>query len=196
MPSDAPAPQLMLILPAGLTVQQATPLATAGDLAAVIATPGKGDANDTARLSGLARLFQEANAAFVVNGREDLARKLDIDGAHLSGIGALKASLKALKPARIAGAGGLATRHDAMEAGEMGADYVLFGDLEGPFSATLEAVEWWAELFEVPCVGVATSLEEAEAIAAAGADFVALSGAALTAETIAAVSARLAEVTP
>ncbi len=62
----------------------------------------------------------------------------------------------------------------------MGADYVLFGDLDGPFEATLDAVEWWAELFEVPCVGIATSLEEAEALAEAGAEFVALSGPALT----------------
>jgi thiamine-phosphate pyrophosphorylase len=35
-------------------------------------------------------------------------------------------------------------------------------------------VAWWAELFEVPCVGFAASLEEVEALAAAGADFVAL----------------------
>lgn len=186
----------MLLLPADLTAKQATPLARTGELAAVIAAPGKGDARDCERLADLARLFQDAEAAFLVNGREDLARKLDIDGAHISGVGALKKSLSALKPARIAGAGGLATRHDAMEAGEMGADYVLFGDLDGPFEATLDAVEWWAELFEVPCVGIATSLEEAEALAEAGAEFVALSGPALTGEMIAAVSARLAEATP
>ena len=33
-----------------------------------------------------------------------------------------------LKPARIAGCGRLATRHDAMLAAEAGADYVMFGE--------------------------------------------------------------------
>ena len=33
-----------------------------------------------------------------------------------------------LKPERIAGCGGLATRHDAMLAAEAGADYVMFGE--------------------------------------------------------------------
>ncbi len=38
--------------------------------------------------------------------------------------------------------------------------------------AIAERLEWWDELFEPPCVGFATSREEAEAFAAAGADFV------------------------
>ncbi|MFN5122469.1 MAG: hypothetical protein ACK5E1_14005, partial [Bradyrhizobium sp.] len=38
--------------------------------------------------------------------------------------------------------------------------------------ASAERLEWWDELFEPPCVGFATSREEAEAFAAAGADFV------------------------
>ena len=33
-----------------------------------------------------------------------------------------------LKPERIVGVGGLATRHDAMLAAEQGADYVMFGE--------------------------------------------------------------------
>ena len=36
--------------------------------------------------------------------------------------------LPQLQPSRIAGVGGLATRHDSMVAGEAGADYVLFGE--------------------------------------------------------------------
>src|SRR5215475_8534142 len=36
--------------------------------------------------------------------------------------------IKALKPQRIVGAGGLQSRDDAMTAGEAGADYVLFGE--------------------------------------------------------------------
>jgi thiamine-phosphate pyrophosphorylase len=33
-------------------------------------------------------------------------------------------------------------------------------------------VQWWAELFELPCIGFAGSLEEAREFAGAGADFV------------------------
>ena len=42
------------------------------------------------------------------------------------------------------------------------------------FSAILERVAWWAELFEPPCVGFAAALDEVAPLARAGADFVAL----------------------
>ena len=64
-----------------------------------------------------------------------------------------------------------------MSAGELGADYVLFGepDAKGErpsAEAIAERLGWWAELFEPPCVGFAASREEAYEFAAAGADFV------------------------
>src|SRR5262249_52362723 len=70
-------------------------------------------------------------------------------------------------------------RHDAMVAAEAGADYVMFGEPDAAgrrpaFDAVAERVAWWAQLFEVPCVGFAASLEELEPLAAAGADFIAL----------------------
>ncbi len=85
--------------------------------------------------------------------------------------------MPSLKPDRIVGVGGLATRHDSMAAGEAGADYVLFGEPDAKGQrpspeAVAERLEWWDELFEPPCVGFATSREEAEAFATAGADFV------------------------
>jgi thiamine-phosphate pyrophosphorylase len=99
------------------------------------------------------------------------------DGAHLTGIETMADALPTLKPDRIAGVGGLATRHDSMAAGEAGADYVLFGepDARGQRPSTeaiAERLQWWAELFEPPCVGFAGSREEAREFAVAGADFV------------------------
>jgi thiamine-phosphate pyrophosphorylase len=38
--------------------------------------------------------------------------------------------------------------------------------------AIAERLQWWAELFEPPCVGYAATLDEARLFAAAGADFV------------------------
>src|SRR5207237_7551957 len=94
------------------------------------------------------------------------------------GIEAFSAALSVLKPQRIAGCGGLKTRHDAMLAAEAG-DYVMFGEPDAAgyrhsFNAVLERVDWWAEVFEIPCVGFAASFDEVEALARAGADFVAV----------------------
>ena len=47
-----------------------------------------------------------------------------------------------------------------MEAGEAGADYVAFGAFFATTSkdettmASLEIVEWWAEMMTVPCVAI------------------------------------------
>jgi thiamine-phosphate pyrophosphorylase len=64
-----------------------------------------------------------------------------------------------------------------MAAGEAGADYVLFGEPDAhgqrpSVEAIAERLQWWAELFEPPCVGFAASREEGYEFAAAGADFV------------------------
>jgi thiamine-phosphate pyrophosphorylase len=130
-------------------------------------------------LAALAPLIQTRGVALLLDGRPELARRLDADGAHLTGADGLKRAVDRLKPERIAGAGGLKTRHDAMIAAESGADYVMFGepDTAGrrpPFPAIIERVAWWAELFEPTCVGYAGSFEEIGGLAAAGADFVAL----------------------
>ena len=49
-----------------------------------------------------------------------------------------------------------------MLAAESGADYVMFGepDADGarpPFEAIVERVEWWAEVFQIPCVAYAAA---------------------------------------
>jgi thiamine-phosphate pyrophosphorylase len=124
---------------------------------------------------------QRAGAAAVIYGRAGIVARAGADGAHLTGIAAFSADVGSLKPARIAGCGGLNTRHDAMLAAERGADYVMFGEPEAgrrpSFAAIIERVSWWAEVFEVPCAGYAMSFEEAASLAAAGADFVAVGDA-------------------
>jgi thiamine-phosphate pyrophosphorylase len=129
------------------------------------------------RVKALAPAIQDKRAALLLDGHVELAARSGADGAHLTGIQALEDALPSLKPDRIAGVGGLATRHDSMAAGELGADYVLFGepDAKGQrpsVEAIAERLQWWAELFEPPCVGFAASREEACEFAAAGADFV------------------------
>ena len=64
-----------------------------------------------------------------------------------------------------------------MSAGEKGADYVLFGEPDSmgkrpSLEAVAERLDWWAELFEPPCIAYAASREEAHAFVLAGADFI------------------------
>jgi thiamine-phosphate pyrophosphorylase len=155
--------------------------AKAADVAAVVLrlAPGK-DAEQIMRVHALAPTVQSAGAALLIDGRPDLVMRTGADGAHVSGLDALKDALPQLKPEYVAGIGGLATRHDSMTAGELGADYVMFGEpgangKRPGFDAVRERVAWWAELFQIPCVGYAASLAEAGELARAGADFVALS---------------------
>jgi thiamine-phosphate pyrophosphorylase len=129
------------------------------------------------RVKALTPVIQNSGAALLLDGHVELVAHAGADGAHLTGIAAMEEALPSLKPDRIAGVGGLATRHDSMAAGEAGADYVLFGepDAKGQrpsAEAIAERLGWWAELFEPPCVGFAASREEAHEFAAAGADFV------------------------
>lgn len=131
------------------------------------------------RAKALASLAQDNGAAVLLDGFPELVARAGADGAHLTGIEALDAALATLKPDRIAGAGGLMSRHDAMRAAEAGADYVMFGEPDDAgarpaFAAVEERVAWWAEVFESPCVGFAATLDEIAALTAAGADFVAV----------------------
>ena len=150
----------------------------AADIAAVLVRLKTTDQRTMiARAKTLAPAIQNAGAALLLDGHVELVARAGADGAHLNGIAALEEALPSLKPDRIAGVGGLATRHDSMAAGEGGADYVLFGepDAKGQrpsAEAIAERLEWWAELFEPPCIGFAASREEAYEFAAAGADFV------------------------
>src|ERR1700724_2291648 len=129
------------------------------------------------RVKALAPAIQDRGAALLLDGHVELVARAGADGAHLTGIEAMQEALPSLKPDRIAGVGGLTTRHDSMAAGEAGADYVLFGEPDArgqrpSIEAITERLQWWAELFEPPCVGFAASREEISEFTAAGADFI------------------------
>ena len=182
-----PAPRLYL---ATRVVDDPEPLATSlpglltvADIAAVLVRLRAAEPRGMiARVKALAPAIQNAGAALLLDGelldgQFELVARAGADGAHLTGIKALEEALPGLKPDRIAGCGGLATRHDSMSAGELGADYVLFGepDAQGKRpspDAVAERLQWWAELFEPPCIGYAATREEAYEFALAGADFV------------------------
>ena len=153
-------------------------LLAAADVAAVLVRLKPTDQRTMiSRVKALAPAIQASGAAVLLDGHVELVARAGADGAHLTGIAAMEDALPSLKPDRIAGVSGLTTRHDSMAAGELGADYVLFGEPDAraqrpSVEAIAERLQWWAELFEPPCVGFAASREEAYEFAAAGADFV------------------------
>jgi thiamine-phosphate pyrophosphorylase len=153
-------------------------LLAGADVAAVLLRLKMADQRSMiSRVKTLAPAIQNAGAALLLDGHVELVARAGADGAHVNGLAALEEALPTLKPDRIAGIGGLATRHESMSAGEKGADYVLFGepDVQGKrpsVEAVAERLDWWAELFEPPCVAYAASREEAHAFVLAGADFI------------------------
>jgi thiamine-phosphate pyrophosphorylase len=179
-----PAPRLYLITPqiadASAFSAQLISALEAGDVAAVLLRLGDGPERALINCAkSLAGPVQGKERAFLIDGRFDLVARAGADGAHLTGVAAFTDAIGQLKPERIAGAGGLVSRHDAMVVAEQGADYVMFGEPDAAgkrpsLFAIEKRVGWWAEVFEIPCVGYAASLDEIAPLALAGADFVAL----------------------
>jgi thiamine-phosphate pyrophosphorylase len=177
-----PSARLYLLAPpdpAGLKDRLAAALAAADVAAVLLPLPQPDERARIDHAKALAATVQDKGAALLLDGHADLAARAGADGAHLGGVEALTTALPTLKPARIAGCGRLATRHEAMLAAEAGADYVMFGEPDTTgrrpsFDAVVERVAWWAEVFEIPCVGFAGSLDEVKPLVAAGADFVAI----------------------
>jgi thiamine-phosphate pyrophosphorylase len=180
-------PRLYVVTPAihdpGAIAGALDEILGAADVAAVLLRLQDADERSLInRVKAVAPAVQAGGAALIVDGRPGIVARAGADGAHLDGPDDLLASVSSLRPDFIAGAGGLHSRHDAMVAAEAGADYVMFG---GPGAsgqppspeAVTERVAWWAEVFEIPCVGYAVTLDGIDALVAAGADFVAVGGA-------------------
>ncbi|MCA3270936.1 MAG: thiamine phosphate synthase [Roseomonas sp.] len=124
------------------------------------------------------------DVAFLLNDNAALAARLGCDGAHLGQTDGNHAEARRLLEGRILGITCHASRHLAMEAGELGADYVAFGAFfptetkETTHRASPEILAWWHEMFEIPSVAIGgiTSANCAPLVQA-GADFLAVVGA-------------------
>lgn len=153
-----------------------------GPVAAVIIAPaGGGPIAPDAALPMIAAA-QKGGAAALIYGDAQLARALKADGVHLPTrediVAAAEEAREILGRGGIVGADAGASRHDAMELGELGVDYVAFGlssdaeDADGR-EARFDLVAWWSEIFEVPVVAFdVADVQEAAALAAVNADFI------------------------
>lgn len=184
MARDMSKARLYLITPAlGDAGAFAAPFAAAlaaGGVASVLVRLARG-ADARRIVEPLREIAQASDVALLVEDDSRLAARLDADGVHVACEG-VEEAVEAFKGKRIVGAGGVGLRDDAMSAGEAGADYVMFGEpgpdgVQPSFEATLERVDWWAPIFETPCVAYAATLAQVGPLFAAGADFVALGAA-------------------
>ncbi|MGO9134527.1 MAG: thiamine phosphate synthase [Methylovirgula sp.] len=189
--AEAAPPRLYLITPPLAEPQAFAPLLEsalqAGDVACVWLRLQPLAGSDIKKImTALVPLAQKYDAALLVDD-PSVAGRFDADGVHVAKPGAdLEAALAAMKPdkakqkgERIVGVSGLLSRHDAMTAGESNVDYVMFGgpdENENP-ADLLERVTWWADICTVPCVAYARDLADVPALAASGADFIALGDA-------------------
>ena len=127
-------------------------------------------------------ICHKKDVAFIINDRPDLALKVGADGVHVGQEDvSYKEARAILGENRIIGVTCKDSKHLAMTAGEQGADYVAFGSFFPTetkittSSATPDILDWWQELFEIPCVAIGgITPEKAGDIAGAGADFVAV----------------------
>jgi thiamine-phosphate pyrophosphorylase len=214
--SEAPTScRLYAVLEAGEAAGERLDAAlAAANLAVVLIAPAAGQRLQAAEARPLVERVRKARVTALVLDDARLARALGADGVHMGALGALgaegaqggpqaayAAAREAVGGQGVVGADAGISRHAAMTLAEAGADYVAFGapphlgDREKARLRREELIAWWAPIFEVPCVAFDVETpEEAQQLAAAGADFVAVAiPATLSAEAARGLVAGVAE---
>lgn len=184
MPSDD-RPQIYLITPPAFEIApfcaRLSAVLDAHAVACLRLALATTDADAVARAADALREIAHArDVALVVAEHVQLVDKLGLDGVHLGdGARRVRKTRTALGGEAIVGAFCGASRHDGMNAGEAGADYVAFGPvgasgLGDGTQADPELFEWWSEMIELPVVAEG-ALDEATVRALAPvADFLAI----------------------
>jgi thiamine-phosphate pyrophosphorylase len=180
--------RLVLIAPSGEDAESFGPrlleAAAGGDVASLILPARAGEAAFQDFAAPIVRIAQEAGIAAIVAGDTRIAGRVGADGIHLEmAKDELRQAVERWQGRMIVGTGGATTRDDALELGETQPDYMFFGRFgfdtkPEPHRRNLALGAWWAELVEIPCIVLGGSeVSSVEAVAATGADFVALSSA-------------------
>jgi thiamine-phosphate pyrophosphorylase len=156
----------------------------AGEVAALqIRLKDASDDQIRAAVARLAPIAQAHDVAVILNDRPELAKATGCDGVHVGQDDTPVAEARRIMgPDAMIGATCHDSRHLGMEAAEAGADYVAFGAFfPTETKATTHRPELaeltiWQETMETPCVAIGgITVDNAAEVAAAGADFVAVS---------------------
>ncbi|WP_372786768.1 thiamine phosphate synthase [Phenylobacterium sp.] len=161
----------------------------AGDVAALqIRLKDAPDAVIAAAVDALMPIAAGRGVAVILNDRPDLAASLGCDGVHVGQDDApLAEARRIVGPDRMVGVTCHDSLHLGMEAAEGGADYVAFGAFfptttkDAPTRAELELLTGWQQDMLIPCVAIGgITVPTARELAAAGADFLAVSAGVWT----------------
>ena len=127
-------------------------------------------------------IAQERGVVILINDSPEIALETGADGVHLGHTDMpVKEARALIGPDAIIGATCRDSRHKAMLAGELGADYVAFGAFYPTQTKvtdakpTLELLEYWQADMIIPCVAIGgITPENASPLVKAGADFIAV----------------------
>ena len=181
--------RIVLIAPAGETPEQfearLRQAIAGGDIASLIVPAfGRDEAAFQAFAARIVPVAQNAGIAVIIADDTRVAGRVGADGIHLEcGREDLEEAIERHQAKMMVGAGGAKTRDEALELGEARPDYMFFGrfgydNKPEPHNRNLALGRWWAEMVEIPCIVMAGSdIASVEAVAATGAEFVALSSA-------------------
>ena len=161
--SQEEQPQIYLISPPEFDLmtfpEQLAAVLDARDVACVRLALASHDEDRICRAAdALREVTTPREVALVIDRHFLLAERLGLDGVHLDdGARSVRKARKALGSDAIVGAYAGASRHEGMNAGEAGSDYVAFGPigasaLEDGETADFEIFEWWSQMIEIPCV--------------------------------------------
>jgi thiamine-phosphate pyrophosphorylase len=182
-----PSARLYLLSPViadaeGLAPRLAEACRTGGIAAVLLRFAAADERTLVKHVKALAPVAQEGGAAAVIAaaGEVDLAAvavRGGADGVHTGAGPAAARELRERLSDRILGAGNIRSRHDGMEFGEAGVDYVMFGEPRAdgslpPLEAVVERAAWWAEIFQTPCIAYAPTLEAVSDLVRTRAEFI------------------------
>lgn len=178
--------RIVLFVPAAETIADAFMDALCGgDIASVVLL--KGAMSDGAFLRHVTALTgpaQEAGAAVIIEGDSQTMGRAGADGLFIAADRAEVADAVArFSPKRIVGCGNIKNRHQAMEAGEAGADFLFIGKTDGDIRPeahprNLKLGGWCADVMQISVIAMGGSeVDSVIEVAQSGVEFVGLSRA-------------------
>ncbi|OUS21806.1 thiamine phosphate synthase [Litorivita pollutaquae] len=161
--ADTEQPQLYLITPPELELSRFPDVLArvldAQEIACVRLALASQDEDVICRAADACREVTHArDVALVVERHLMLVERLGLDGVHLTdGARTVRHARKELGEDAIIGAYCGTSRHEGMNAGESGADYISFGPIGQTALGTGDVVDpeiltWWSEVIELPAV--------------------------------------------
>lgn len=161
--SDKDLPQLCLITPAEIDLETfsdaLSSVLDAVETACIRLSLATRDEDRIARAADAVRLVaHDRDIPVVIETHVQIAERHGLDGVHLTdGARSIRTARKALGADAIVGSYCGNTRHEGINAGEAGADYVAFGPV-GSVALGADAVadrdlfDWWSAMVEVPII--------------------------------------------